>query len=130
MRGDDDDAALDDAIEQPRQQRVVGPGEAQVDDVRLQAERDLERPRQREARALRREAVVDDGPAGAQCGDADVGSDADDAFAIVDGRRDDAGDGRAVDLAVARERMLGDEIAREAHAAAQIGMVAVDRPSR
>ncbi len=76
-------------------------------------ERDLERLREREARALRREPVVDDGPARAQCGDADVGRDADDAFAIVDGGGDDAGDRRAVNLAVARERMLGDEIARE-----------------
>ena len=65
-----------------------------------QAERDLESARQRERRALRGQPVFGDGPAGAQRGDADVRRHADDAFVVVDGRRDDAGDGGSMDLAV------------------------------
>ena len=92
------------------EQRVVGTREAQIHDVRLQVDRDLERAREREARALRGHAVVSDGPASAQRGDGDVGRDADEFRAVVHRRCDDPRDGRAVHLAAARRRARVDEL--------------------
>jgi len=104
------------------EQGVVGTREAQIHDVRLEVDRNLERAREREARALRGHAVASDGPASAQRRDRDVWRDTYDSEPIVRRRCDDPRDRSAVHLAAARRRSRVDEIARDSDAAVQIRM--------
>ncbi len=124
-RADVDDALAHAVLDETGEQGIGRPGETQVDDVSMCGDRGLECLGQREAVAGSLGDVSPQRPAGFERDQARLGSDSEQTLAAGGGRRDHAGDLRAV--AVGREvvRAPADEVEACHHAAIEIGMAVV-----